>query len=245
MKAAGNSQSSRQFNDPNLKGIISVEIPASDEVYRPQQQHQMSDLTWNLSDGIICSPNQHSTGPKTSLWHHRKPWGGDGKTEIFGNGPKKPRTQKISDTKSGGPKRNLELVTCDANILINGGDKGWRECGARVFLEADQQKEWKLAVKCSGELRYAYKVHQDLQPGSTNRYTHAMMWKGGKDWALEFPERSQWFVFKELHEECHNRNYEQHLLKTFLYLVFARFRLLTILTKKKNVSPAPPGTCAS
>ncbi|MFS8034922.1 putative [histone H3]-lysine(4) N-trimethyltransferase [Helianthus anomalus] len=233
--SAGNSQSSRQFNDPhtsNLKGIISVEIPASDEVYRPQQ-HQMSDLTWNLSDGIICSPNQHSTGPKTSLWHHRRPWG-DGKTEIFGIGPKKPRTQvqytlpysnknkghnnlpyqrirktndkKISDTKSGGPKRNLELVTCDANILINGGDKGWRECGARVFLEADQQKEWKLAVKCSGELRYAYKVHQDLQPGSTNRYTHAMMWKGGKDWALEFPERSQWVVFKELHEECHNRN---------------------------------------
>lgn len=108
--------------------------------------------------------------------------------------------------KGGGPGRNLELVTCDANILINGGDKGWRERGARVFLEADQQKEWKLAVKCSGELRYAYKVQQDLQPGSTNRYTHAMMWKGGKDWALEFPERSQWFVFKEMHEECHNRN---------------------------------------
>ncbi|KAK9053410.1 hypothetical protein SSX86_030044 [Deinandra increscens subsp. villosa] len=246
-EAAGNLQgNNRRFKDPpasNLKGIISVQIPTSDEVYRAQQQ-QMPDLTWNLSDGIICSPNQHSTGPKRSLWHHYKPFGdpwGDGKADFFGNGPKKPRTQvqytlpysnkgkgqnnlpyqrirktndkkisllssDIAAAKGGGPRRNLELVACDVNILINGGDKGWRECGARVFLEADQQKEWKLAVKCSGELRYAYKVHQDLQPGSTNRYTHAMMWKGGKDWALEFPERSQWFVFKEMHEECHNRN---------------------------------------
>ncbi|KAI3695765.1 hypothetical protein L1987_78765 [Smallanthus sonchifolius] len=248
-ESAGNLQEdnrpSRQFKDlpTKLKGIISVEIPTSDEAYRSGQQH-MSDLAWNLSDGIICSPNQHPTGPKRNMWHHRKPLGdpwGDGKADFFGNGPKKPRTQvqytlpysnknkghnnlpyqrirktndkKISlsslDTaaaKGGGPQRNLELVACDANILINGGDKGWRECGARVFLEADQQKEWKLVVKCSGELRYAYKVHQDLQPGSTNRYTHAMMWKGGKDWALEFPERSQWFVFKEMHEECHNRN---------------------------------------
>ncbi|CAI9284615.1 unnamed protein product [Lactuca saligna] len=111
-----------------------------------------------------------------------------------------------SDSSSKGPRRNLELVACDANILINGGDKGWRECGARVFLEVADQNEWKLAVKCSGVLKYAHKVHQDLQPGSTNRYTHAMMWKGGKDWTLEFPDRGQWVLFKEMHEECHNRN---------------------------------------
>ncbi|XP_076939558.1 uncharacterized protein LOC143608392 [Bidens hawaiensis] len=234
-ESAGNSQGNKDSPTSNLKGLICVEIPTSDEVHRAQQHHA-SDLA---CDGIIFSPNQHSTGLKTSSWQH--PWG-DRKTDFFGNRPKKPRTQvqytlpysnknkvhnnlpfqrirktndkKISlsssDTaaaaKGGGPRRNFELVACDANILINGGDKGWRECGARVFLEADQQNEWKLAVKCSGELKYAYKVHQDLQPGSTNRYTHAMMWKGGKDWALEFPERSQWFVFKEMHEECHNRN---------------------------------------
>jgi hypothetical protein len=32
------------------------------------------------------------------------------------------------------------------------------------------------------------------------------MWKGGKDWTLEFPDRSQWALFKEMHEECYNRN---------------------------------------
>ncbi|XP_024962494.1 uncharacterized protein LOC112502738 isoform X1 [Cynara cardunculus var. scolymus] len=237
-----------------LKGI-SVEVPTSDVVYRDCRKtpgaQQVSDLTWNLSDGIICSPNP--TGPR-SLWHRNKSGSisssfGDplhawpeGRADFigngFGNGPKKPRTQvqytlpsrefnfknkghnqiglpyqrirkandKRTSDSSKGPRRNLELVACDANILINGGDKGWRECGARVFLEVADQNEWKLAVKCNGELRYSYKVHQDLQPGSTNRYTHAMMWKGGKDWALEFPDRSQWFLFKEMHEECHNRN---------------------------------------
>ncbi|KAJ9546778.1 hypothetical protein OSB04_019321 [Centaurea solstitialis] len=238
----------------NLKGI-SVEIPTPDEAYRDCRKtpgaQQVSDLAWNLSDGIICSPNP--TGPR-SLWHRNKSglssscygdplhaWP-DGKVDYigngFGNGPKKPRTQvqytmpprefnfknkghnqtglpyqrirkandKRTSDSSKGPRRNLELVACDANILINGGEKGWRECGARVFLEVADQNEWKLAVKCNGELRYSYKVHQDLQPGSTNRYTHAMMWKGGKDWALEFPDRSQWFLFKEMHEECHNRN---------------------------------------
>ena len=39
-----------------------------------------------------------------------------------------------------------------------------------------------------------------------NRYTHAMIWRGGKNWSLEFPERKQCKLFKELHEECHNRN---------------------------------------
>ncbi|XP_039054786.1 uncharacterized protein LOC120197266 [Hibiscus syriacus] len=40
----------------------------------------------------------------------------------------------------------------------------------------------------------------------TNRFTLAMMWKGGKDWILEFTDRSQWALFKEMHEECYNLN---------------------------------------
>ncbi|XP_044471423.1 uncharacterized protein LOC123200336 [Mangifera indica] len=102
-------------------------------------------------------------------------------------------------------QKNLELC-CDANLLITHGDKGWREYGAQIALELFGHNEWKLAVKLSGMTRYSYKAHQFLQPGSTNRFTHAMMWKGGKDWTLEFPDRSQWFLFKEMHEECYNRN---------------------------------------
>ncbi|XP_031284129.1 uncharacterized protein LOC116142862 [Pistacia vera] len=112
--------------------------------------------------------------------------------------------KRLSDTTRDSQK-NLELC-CDANVLITHGDKGWRECGAQIVLELFDHSEWKLAVKLSGTTRYSYKAHQFLQPGSTNRFTHAMMWKGGKDWTLEFPDRSQWFLFKEMHEECYNRN---------------------------------------
>ncbi|KAF5748232.1 hypothetical protein HS088_TW04G00183 [Tripterygium wilfordii] len=102
-------------------------------------------------------------------------------------------------------QRNLEL-SCEANVLITLGDRGCRECGAQVVLELFDRSEWKLAIKVSGATKYSYKAHQFLQPGSTNRFTHAMMWKGGKDWILEFPDRSQWSRFKEMHEECYNRN---------------------------------------
>ncbi|XVF88216.1 hypothetical protein PTKIN_Ptkin19aG0032000 [Pterospermum kingtungense] len=115
-------------------------------------------------------------------------------------------SEKRSSDISRGSQRNLELLSCDANVLITHGDRGWRECGAQVALELFEHNEWKLAVKLSGSTRYAYKAHQFLQPGSTNRFTHAMMWKGGKDWILEFTDRSQWALFKEMHEECYNRN---------------------------------------
>ncbi|GFS35386.1 enhancer of polycomb-like transcription factor protein [Actinidia rufa] len=110
----------------------------------------------------------------------------------------------LKDTRNS--HRNLEFWACDANVLITIGDRGWRESGARVVLELADHNEWKLAVKLTGSTKYSYKAHQFLQPGSTNRYTHAMMWKGGKDWVLEFPDRSQWMLFKEMHEECYNRN---------------------------------------
>ncbi|CAK9166617.1 unnamed protein product [Ilex paraguariensis] len=241
----------------SLNGM-KVDIPSFDKIEksvdeRTRSAQQSSDLAWNSSDDVVCSPN--SIGAR-SLWHHNinspssSPFDDlshvwpDGATDFicngFGNGPKKPRTQvhyalpfggfnlsskhnidnqkglpykrirrtnekKTSDG-SRGPRRNLELLACDANVLITHGDRGWRECGACVFLELADQNEWKLAVKLSGTAKYSYKVHHVLQPGSTNRYTHAMMWKGGKDWVLEFPDRSQWMLFKEMHEECYNRN---------------------------------------
>lgn len=105
-----------------------------------------------------------------------------------------------------GSLRNLELLACDANVLITQGDRGWREPGGRVVLELAYRNEWRLAVKFYGSTKYSHKVDHIFLPGSTNRHTHAMMWKGGKDWALEFPDRSQWMLFKEMHAECYNRN---------------------------------------
>ncbi|KAK4401166.1 hypothetical protein Sango_1222700 [Sesamum angolense] len=113
--------------------------------------------------------------------------------------------KRISDG-SRSNQKNFELVACGANVLVTHGDKGWREHGALIFLEVAHQNEWILAIKLSGVTKYSYKVKHIFQPGSTNRYSHAMLWKGGKDWVLEFPDRSQWMLFKEMHEECYNRN---------------------------------------
>lgn len=118
---------------------------------------------------------------------------------------RKASLKRISDG-SGSNQKNVELLSCVANVLVTHGDKGWREYGAHIVLEVDDHNEWRLAVKLSGVTKYSYKVKHILQPGSTNRYSHAMMWKGGKDWVLEFPDRSQWMLFKEMHEECHERN---------------------------------------
>ncbi|KAF5203165.1 Enhancer of polycomb-like transcription factor protein [Thalictrum thalictroides] len=114
--------------------------------------------------------------------------------------------EKTATHGSGSPQSHLESLSCDANVLITVGDRGWRECGAHVLLECVDPNEWRLLVNISGHTKYSYKAYQFLQPGTTNRYTHAMMWKGGKDWILEFPDRSQWTLFKEMHEECYNQN---------------------------------------
>ncbi|XP_019058762.1 PREDICTED: uncharacterized protein LOC104819891 isoform X2 [Tarenaya hassleriana] len=120
------------------------------------------------------------------------------------------RIRRSSNRKSAdvsrGPQKDLESISCDANVLITLGDRGWREHGAHIVLEPFDSNEWRLVVKISGSTKYSYRAHQFLQPGSTNRFTHAMMWKGGKDWILEFPDRSQWSLFKEMHEECYDRN---------------------------------------
>ncbi|KAL4324554.1 hypothetical protein GQ457_11G017930 [Hibiscus cannabinus] len=160
--------------------------------------------------------NNFETGPKKprTLVSYSMPFGDlDYSSKNKGNHQRglphkriRRANEKTSSDVSRGSQRNMELVSCHANLLLTLGDRGWRECGAQVALELFDHNEWKLAVKMSGSTRCSYKAHQFLQPGSTNRYTHAMMWKGGKDWILEFTDRSQWALFKDMHEECYNRN---------------------------------------
>ncbi|ONM29422.1 Enhancer of polycomb-like transcription factor protein [Zea mays] len=73
-------------------------------------------------------------------------------------------------------------------------------------MDSDVHSEQRICVKLAEGTKYAHKVCQVLQPGATNRYTHAMMWKGGAEWCLEFPDRSQWLIFKQMHDECYSHN---------------------------------------
>nr|XP_010934063.1 uncharacterized protein LOC105054271 [Elaeis guineensis]XP_029123040.1 uncharacterized protein LOC105054271 [Elaeis guineensis] len=102
-------------------------------------------------------------------------------------------------------KQNMDLAHCRANVLVTVTDRCWREEGANVMLEFSHSKDWCIAVKVRGMTRYLHKP-QDMRPCVVNRFTHAYMWSGEDGWKLEFCDRWDWLVFKELHMECRERN---------------------------------------
>ncbi|BBN19262.1 hypothetical protein MPTK1_8g09190 [Marchantia polymorpha subsp. ruderalis] len=97
-------------------------------------------------------------------------------------------------------------VPCSANVLITRSDRCLRETGAIVELQSGHGNSWILSVFLHGESKFAYKADQPVATGTSNKFTHAMMWRGGKDWSLEFVDRKQWQLFKDLHEECFQRS---------------------------------------
>ncbi|KAL2609279.1 hypothetical protein R1flu_027852 [Riccia fluitans] len=96
-------------------------------------------------------------------------------------------------------------MRCMANLLITKSDRCVRETGAVIELQPGHGNTWILSVTVNGESKYAYKADQPVATGTSNRYTHAMMWRGGKDWSLEFVDRKQWHLFKDLHDDCFQR----------------------------------------
>jgi hypothetical protein len=113
--------------------------------------------------------------------------------------------KKLPDSSRSGHS-SPESLTCVANVLVTVGDRGWREYDTQITMDSDGQSERRICVKLAEGTKYAHKVCQVLQPGATNRYTHAMMWKGGAEWCLEFSDRSQWLIFKQMHDECYSHN---------------------------------------
>ncbi|KAL5974598.1 hypothetical protein ACLOJK_031268 [Asimina triloba] len=110
-------------------------------------------------------------------------------------------------------KQNIDSARCHANILVIESDRCWREDGAEVMLECSGSKEWLLAVKSEGITRFLHKA-QEMRPSTFNRYTHAMMWTSENGWKLEFSDRLDWVVFKELHKECCERNAQAASIRT-------------------------------
>lgn len=101
-------------------------------------------------------------------------------------------------------KQNIDSVQCNANILVTVGDRCWREEGAVVLLELSSSREWCLVVKIRSDFRYLH-CPQDMKY-TLNRFTHAHMWIAEDGWRLEFSEKLDWLIFKELHAECCQRN---------------------------------------
>ncbi|KAL0403422.1 UNVERIFIED_CONTAM: hypothetical protein Sradi_1983000 [Sesamum radiatum] len=57
-----------------------------------------------------------------------------------------------------------------------------------------------------GIKRYSLTAQKVMRPSCSNRFTHAVIWTADGGWKLEFPNKQDWSVFKELYKECSDRN---------------------------------------
>ncbi|XP_023550905.1 uncharacterized protein LOC111808903 isoform X1 [Cucurbita pepo subsp. pepo] len=105
-----------------------------------------------------------------------------------------------------GSAMDVDSSCCNANILIVEADRCMREEGANIVLEFSASCEWLLAVKKNGSTRYTHKAETVMKPAYCNRFTHAILWSADNGWKLEFPNRRDWLIFKDLYKECSDRN---------------------------------------
>ncbi|KAJ8433328.1 hypothetical protein Cgig2_012896 [Carnegiea gigantea] len=121
----------------------------------------------------------------------------------------KSSSSEISVSRSSALAVNVDadLQCCSANLLVVETEKGYRVEGAEIVLDVSASNEWFLVVKKDGSTRYSLKVQREMRPSpTTNRFTHAVIWAAEAGWKLEFPEKKEWSVFKELYKLCWEKN---------------------------------------
>ena len=96
---------------------------------------------------------------------------------------------------------------CMANILIERDGTKRQLNGAIIELQYHHLHDWRLTVYVCGREKYAHKVERNkVKRPKVDQYTGATIWVGEKDWSLEFNDKKDWEVFKDLHQECYTRN---------------------------------------
>eukprot|EP00250_Pteridium_aquilinum_P014003 c21713_g1_i1 orf=1000-2577(-) len=194
------------------KGAVSNTSMASSPLYL------INELVDNASgasssSSYECATKWKSTGmaeiafsPLDIRDQHGQGGYGDGSYSCFGRHSKKRVGPKRRPR--GGDQASIDMghfdLCCTANALITKNDRSWREVGIRVVLQS-RGSEWVISVQIEGGI-LSHKVLESTITSRVNRYTHAMMWKGGDGWTLEFCDRTQWTCFKGMHEECCHRN---------------------------------------
>ncbi|CAM0879995.1 unnamed protein product [Alopecurus aequalis] len=176
-------------------------------------RNRFTSISRTFGDGSKLWPEDGSKKPRTPASYSVSPRSDELGPKHKGhfrkiqthNSAKTNGAKRLTDnTRSG--ESSPESLTCVANILVTVGDRGWREYDTQIKIDSDGQSDRRICVRLAEGIKYAHKVCQILQAGATNRYTHAMLWKGGPEWSLEFPDRSQWHIFKQMHGECYNHN---------------------------------------
>ncbi|KAL8145959.1 hypothetical protein AgCh_003914 [Apium graveolens] len=101
---------------------------------------------------------------------------------------------------------NIDTSTCFANILVIELDRCYREEGATFNLVKSDPNQWFVAIEKDGTRRYDVMVQPVMKTCSFNRITHAVIWTCDSGWRLEFPNRRDWLIFKELYKACAEHN---------------------------------------
>lgn len=105
-----------------------------------------------------------------------------------------------------GLKQDSDSTSCFANILVIDSDKCYREEGAIITLEVSAEKQWHLAIKRDGMHRYSVIAQSLMRACNCNRFTHAIIWGMDSGWKLEFTDKQDWLIFRDLYKKCSDRN---------------------------------------
>ncbi|KAM0835947.1 hypothetical protein ACQ4PT_062622 [Festuca glaucescens] len=187
-KAIAVKQGTMAASQAVLKPALTSEQEDSGEPVQPKPALEISlDLLENMDDSDVSTP----MGPN-----------GMQKRCSF-KSPTIERTHErlaLSEV-----RQNIDTFQCKANLLIIQADRGWREEGALVMLELSNSNGWCVAVKLHGVTRVSLKPSEQ-RFYVVNRVTGAYVWQVEDGWKLEFPDKWDWLLFKELHIEGRERN---------------------------------------
>lgn len=175
--------SQMELQKPPLTGGPEV----SEEPVQPKPAMEISlDLLENMDDSDVSTPMGPSGKQKRS----------------FFKSPVDRTSERLALSKV---RQNIDTFRCKANLLIIQADRCWREEGAEVMLELSNSNGWCVAVKLHGVTRVSLKPSEQ-RFYVVNRHTHAYVWAVEDGWKLEFPDKWDWLLFKELHIEGRERN---------------------------------------
>ncbi|KAJ3679807.1 hypothetical protein LUZ60_016085 [Juncus effusus] len=105
-------------------------------------------------------------------------------------------------------KQNIDSVRLKANILVTLEDRCYREDDVILSIENSSDSDnndWLICVTLQDSSKFRHKP-SEMRPCVVNRFTHAYMWTVDDVMRLEFIEKIDWLIFKELHSECRLRN---------------------------------------
>ncbi|CAH2074146.1 unnamed protein product [Thlaspi arvense] len=160
----------------------------------------------NLSHSVHKLTNGTSLSELSGSWKNRTVAVSSRKLRSSVLNNSSPVSNGISIIPKPKTKEELDSLSCSANILVIGSDRCAREEGFSAMLEFSSSNEWFVVIKKDGVVRYSHKARKNMRPCSCNRFTHSIVWLGDNDWKLEFCDRQDWLGFKEMYNECYERN---------------------------------------